>query len=212
MPKFKCVLFDLDGTLIDTTPLIMSSFRHTFRHHFNCEKEDAELVRFLGIPLSKAFGETCPGMEEEMICTYREFNERVHDTYVGVFLSVTDALRELKEKGVLLGVVTSKRRAIALRGMKLFGLDEFMNVFVSCEDTKRHKPEGDPVVKALEILGIEDKSSVLYVGDSPYDILCARNAGVSSAAVDWSFLEREELSKYEPDFFLDSPLDLLKLV
>jgi pyrophosphatase PpaX len=212
MKPFTCVLFDLDGTLIDTTPLIMESFRHTFLYHFDYKISDEELLEFLGIPLRKPFEDRYPGMEEILIKTYKEFNERKHDAYVGIFIGIEKLLSELKEKGVRTGIVTSKRRELALRGMQLFGIDRDMSVFVYMEDTIRHKPEGDPILKALEQLPYVEKESVLYVGDSSYDILCAKNAGVKSAAVAWSYIPRPSLEEYKPDLFLESPLDLRKYI
>lgn len=212
MKPLSCILFDLDGTLIDTTPLIMESFRHTFLYHYNRRMTDEELLEFLGIPLRKPFEDRYPGMEEILIRTYREFNDHKHDAYVGVFIGIHKLLSELKAKGVLTGVVTSKRRELALRGMRLFGLDAFMSVCVYMEDTVRHKPEGDPILKALEKLPYVERESVLYVGDSSYDILCAKNAGVKSAAVAWSYIPRPGLEACKPDFFLETPLELLGYV
>lgn len=209
MDKFDCILFDLDGTLIDTTPLIMASFRHTFLYHFNEEAGEKELLKFLGIPLKKPFEELYPDSVEILMKTYREFNERHHDQYTGVFTGVIRTFEACRAAGVKLGVVTSKRRELALRGMRLFGLDAYLDVFVALEDTVIHKPQGEPVLKALEFLGRTEKRGVLYVGDSPYDILCAQNAGVASAAVGWSYLPHEELQALEPELFLERFEELL---
>lgn len=212
MGKFDCILFDLDGTLIDTTPLIFESFRHTFLYHFNEKKEDSELLAFLGIPLKNAFESTYPDFTEILLKTYKEFNESKHDRYVGIFINIVDMLEKLAAGNILLGVVTSKRRELAMRGMKLFGIDKYMSVFVGMEDTARHKPEGDPIIKALAQMEITDKSRVLYVGDSPYDILSAKNAGVKSAVVGWSYLPQHELTGLNPDICLKEPKDLLKFI
>lgn len=213
MMKFNCILFDLDGTLIDTTPLIFESFRHTFHHHFGRTAKEEELLRYLGIPLKQPFIEMYPDQVDTLIKTYREFNEMYHDRYTGVFIGIKQALEECLKRGARLGVVTSKRRDLAMRGLELFGLDKYMSVFVGMEDTTVHKPEAAPLLKALEICGIEDACKVIYVGDSPYDILCARNAGVKSAAVTgWSYLPLEDLMKAEPDICLQSPEELLLYV
>jgi pyrophosphatase PpaX len=212
MFNFKCILFDLDGTLIDTTPLIMESFKHTFKQHNNEEVPDEEILSFIGLPLRKPFECLCPGREDVMLNTYREYNENRHDCCVGVFIDIINVLEELKERGTLLGVVTSKRQSLAMRGLRLFGLDKYMSVFVALEDTEKHKPGGEPILEALSRLNIKDKSSVLYVGDSSHDILCAKNAGVRSAAVRWSYMPEQELTILEPDLFIRSPKDLLKYV
>lgn len=213
MLKFDCILFDLDGTLIDTTPLIFESFRHTFDRHFGRTVREEELLGYLGIPLKQPFLELYPEQVDTLIKTYREFNEIHHDRHTGVFIGINQVLEECSKKGVKLGVVTSKRRELAMRGMELFGLEKYMGVLVGLEDTAIHKPEAAPLLKALELFGIEDAGRVLYVGDSPYDILCARNAGVKSAAViGWSYLPAEELTGVKPDICLQSPGELLLYV
>lgn len=213
MLKFDCILFDLDGTLIDTTPLIFESFRHTFHHHFGRTMKEEEMLRYLGIPLKQPFIEMYPDQVDTLIKTYREFNDLYHDRYTGVFIGINQVLEECSKKGVRLGVVTSKRRDLAMRGLELFGLEKYMSVFVGMEDTTIHKPEAAPLLKALELCGIEDAGGVLYVGDSPYDILCARNAGVKSAAVTgWSYLPLEDLMLVKPDICLQSPGELLLYV
>lgn len=212
MYKFNCILFDLDGTLIDTTPLILESFKHTFLYHYNVKMKDEDLIKYLGVPLKNPFEELYPDAVDILIKTYREFNELKHDRYTGVFVGVAKMLEKCSRQGVTLGVVTSKRRELATRGLKLFDLFEYMDVLVGMEDTVIHKPKGDPVLKALEILGHNDPDKVLYVGDSTHDILCAKDAGVHSAAVGWSYLSHQELHAVEPDIFLDKPEELLNFI
>ncbi len=213
MNKFNCILFDLDGTLIDTTPLILESFRHTFFHHFKEQVPDDELYGYLGIPLRHPFEAKYPEMTEVLVKTYREYNELKHDGYVSVFIGINEVLEKCRQKGVKLGVVTSKRRELAMRGMELFGLNKYMDVFVGYEDTTIHKPYGEPILKAIRDLELNDKSKVLYVGDSSHDILCAKDAGVRSAAVTgWSYISREELLAASPDFCLETPFELLSYI
>jgi len=213
MNKFDCILFDLDGTLIDTTPLIIESFRHTFFNHFNIVKQDDELYEYLGIPLKKPFEKLYPDKVDILLNTYREYNLLKHDECVSIFLGIPQLLKECRRKGIKLGVVTSKRRDLAGRGMELFGLQSYMDVFIGYEDTTIHKPEGEPVLKAMKELGMADGSKVLYVGDSPYDILCARNAGVKSAAVTgWSYVPRNDLLACTPDYCIQTPVELLSYI
>lgn len=212
MNKFNCILFDLDGTLIDTTPLILESFKHSFLYHYNVSVKDEDLMKYLGVPLKNPFEELYPDTTEILIKTYREFNEMKHDSYTGVFVGIAQMLEKCRKQGVTLGVVTSKRRELATRGLKLFDLFEYMDVLVGMEDTTIHKPKGDPVLKALDILGLKDFDRILYVGDSTHDILCAKDAGVHSAAVGWSYLPHEELHAVKPDIFLNKPTDLLEYI
>ncbi|EMS73050.1 HAD-IA family hydrolase [Ruminiclostridium cellobioparum] len=212
MNNFKYVFFDLDGTLIDTVPLILESFNYTFMHHFGETRPEAETISYIGIPLIKHLGEIYPGKEEELAMTYREYNDRKHDSSIGVFLGICQLIKTLYEKGIVLGVVTSKRRELAVRGLKLFNLMDYFAFVNGSEASQKHKPEGEPLLKAMEAVNALNKEEVLYVGDSPLDILCAKNAGVRSAAVAWTYSPRSDLEKVEPDIFLEEPLELLRYI
>jgi pyrophosphatase PpaX len=211
LSKFNYILFDLDGTLIDTTPLILESFRYTIKEYCGETKCDDDLIKYMGIPLRSSFKDMYPGKEDMLVSAYREFNENKHDYYCGVFIGINPVLDRLVRKGITLGVVTSKRRELALRGIRIFNLEKYISVLVGLEDTEKHKPDAEPILKALELLPPADRNTVLYVGDSPYDILCAKNAGVKSAAVRWSYIPEAELLKSKPDYYLDYPCDLLSL-
>lgn len=212
MNNFKYVFFDLDGTLIDTVPLILESFNYTFMHHFGETRPEAETISYIGIPLIKHLGEIYPGKEEELAKTYRGYNDRKHDSSIGVFLGIYQLIKTLYEKGIVLGVVTSKRRELAVRGLKLFNLMDYFAFVNGSEASQKHKPEGEPLIKAMEAVNALNKEEVLYVGDSPLDILCAKNAGVRSAAVAWTYSPRSDLEKVEPDIFLEEPLELLRYI
>jgi len=212
MNNFKYVFFDLDGTLIDTIPLILESFHYTFMHHFGETRPEEETISYIGMPLIKHLKSIYPGKEEELAKTYRAYNEERHDNGVAIFLGVYELIKILYEKGIVLGVVTSKRRELAMRGLKLFNLCDYFQFVNGSEASQKHKPDGEPLVKAMEAVNAINKADVLYVGDSPLDILCAKNAGVSSAAVAWTYSPRSDLEKVEPDIFIERPLDLLKYI
>jgi pyrophosphatase PpaX len=212
MNNFKYVFFDLDGTLIDTIPLILESFDYTFMHHFGETRPEEETISYIGMPLVNHFRSIYPGKEEELVKTYREHNDRKHDNGIAIFLGIYEVIKSLYEKGVVLGVVTSKRRELAVRGLRLFNLYDYFLFVNGSEASKKHKPDGEPLLKALEAANVKDKEDVLYVGDSPLDILCAKDAGVRSAAVAWTYSPRIELERVEPDIFLEKPIDLLKYI
>lgn len=212
MNNFKYVFFDLDGTLIDTVPLILESFNYTFIHHFGETRPEEETISYIGMPLINHLKSIYPGKEEELAKTYREYNDRKHDNYVAIFLGIYHLIKTLHEKGIVLGVVTSKRRELAVRGLKLFNLMDYFAFVNGSEASQKHKPDGEPLLKAMEIINAQSKEEVLYVGDSPLDILCAKNAGVRSAAVAWTYSPRSDLEKVEPDIFLEEPLDLLRYI
>ena len=99
-----------------------------------------------------------------------------------------------------------------MRGLKLFNLLDYFQFVNGSEASQKHKPDGEPLLKAMEAVNAVNKEEVLYVGDSPLDILCAKNAGVNSAAVAWTYSPRSDLEKVEPDIFIERPLDLLKYI
>lgn len=212
MNKFKYIFFDLDGTLIDTIPLILDSFNYTFLKHFGETRPEEETISYIGMPLIKHLREIYPGREEELANTYREYNHRRHDDCVGIFIGIFELIKNLYEKGIVLGVVTSKKRELAIRGLKLFDLTDYFLFVMGPEGTTRHKPDGEPLIRAMDTAGVLDKEEILYVGDSPLDIMCARNAGVRSAAVAWTYSPRHELENVGPDIFLEKPADLLKYI
>ncbi|HHY92922.1 MAG TPA: HAD hydrolase-like protein, partial [Firmicutes bacterium] len=146
MAAFRCVLFDLDGTLIDTNRLIIESFQYTLRKHLGCEAPETEIVSTFGRPLLEGLAHFSREKAPEMLKTYRAYNEARHDATTTLVPGVRETLTALKEAGLALAVVTSKRRGLALRGLQLFGLDAYMDAIVTPEDTTRHKPEPDPVL------------------------------------------------------------------
>ncbi|PYG89005.1 pyrophosphatase PpaX [Ruminiclostridium sufflavum DSM 19573] len=210
MNKFKYVFFDLDGTLIDTVPLILESFDYTFLHHFGETRPKKETISYIGMPLMDHLKDIYPGKEEELAKTYRDYNERKHDNSIAIFIGIYDLIKALYEKGIVLGVVTSKRQELAIRGLRIFNLMDYFLFVNGSEASEKHKPDGEPLIKAMERAGAKNKEEVLYVGDSPLDILCAKNAGVKSAAVAWTYSPISDLRRVEPDIFIERPVDLLK--
>lgn len=208
--RFKGVLFDLDGTLLDTNDLIIKSFQHTIRTHFQ-QEVDVNIVRsYFGKPLRAALEYLGPGREEEMIHTYRAYNLQHHDELAKIFSGVVETIQALYNAGVALGIVTSKTRVTALRGLKLFDLDKYFAVVVGYEECKNHKPHPEPVQLALAQLGLAP-GQCLMVGDSPFDLISAKSAGVKTAAVRWSELPFEKLQAENPDYILNSMADLLPI-
>jgi pyrophosphatase PpaX len=210
MRSIRSILFDLDGTLIDTNRLVIESFQYTLKVHLGREVSAREIVPTFGRPLLDALRRFSAEKAESMLETYRSYNEARHDAATTLIPGVRETLAILKEAGVTLAVVTSKRRNLAWRGLRLFGLDQYMAVVITPEDTTRHKPDPDPILKALTLLEESPRHS-LMVGDSPFDLACGRNAGVKTAAALWSALPRELLLAEKPDFQLRKITDLLDL-
>jgi pyrophosphatase PpaX len=213
MPAIRSVLFDLDGTLIDSLRLILDSYHHTLAKHGLPSRTDAEWLRGVGTPLTVQLAEWRDqiGTLEAMIATYREYNLAHHDRMVTVYPGVLDAVREIKATGLQTGLVTSKNRQGAVRGLNLVGLEALMDVLVCADEVTNPKPHPEPVEKAVTLLGA-DPATTLYVGDSVHDMHSGRLAGVLTAAALWGPFDRNQLEAAKPNYWLETPSDLTELV
>jgi len=207
-------LFDLDGTIIDSIELILRSYRHTMALHRSNEPmpPDDVWIKGLGTPLWAQFGQITEDKEEieAMVQTYRTYNLTHHDALVKPYEGVVDEIRRLKQHGKKLGLVTSKLRDGAMRGLRVSALDDAFEIVVGCDDVKNFKPHAEPVLKAVEELGVEHAETV-FVGDSRHDMECGRAAGVKTAAVLWGPFDRADLEDLSPDYWLEKPHDLREL-
>lgn len=181
LAEVTCVLFDLDGTLIDSIALITASFRHATRTVLGVTLPDGDLLQDLGMPLRPQMERICPERAEELLVAYRAHNNDNHDRMVREYPGTREALEALADAGVRMGVVTSKLAGIARRGIARFGYEEFIAVLVTADDTVRHKPEPEPLWEAAGRLGVEPRACA-YVGDSPHDVAAARRAGMVAVA------------------------------
>jgi pyrophosphatase PpaX len=213
MPAIRTVLFDLDGTLIDSVRLILDSYHHTLATHGLPPRTDEEWLAGVGTPLAVQFAawEGDPVTLEALIATYREYNLKHHDRMITVYPGVVDVVRSLKSEGIATGLVTSKNRAGAVRGLTLAQLEALMDVLVCADEVENPKPHPEPVQKAVRLLGADPLATV-YVGDSIHDMHSGRAAGVRTAAVLWGPFGRSHLEGAQPDYWLERPDELLTLV
>ena len=183
--EVSAVLFDLDGTLMDTVPLILASHQYTFQKVLGWVPDDDEILATIGEPLLTTFQR------------YSEDWEVMLDEYVGwsvpktashsrLFPGVLSTLQALRARGIQLGVVTARRCDSLRICLEAFDLTDFFQVLICAEDTDRHKPHPAPLLLAMERLGIPQASQLLYVGDTVYDLEAARGAGMPFAVIDWT--------------------------
>jgi pyrophosphatase PpaX len=213
------VLFDLDGTLIDTTELILASCRYTFEQHLGACPPRAALIATFGRSLPEALLEfaAAAGLSdpqaaaEAMLDTYRCHNDEHHDVLIRPFPGVEQLLTVLHAAGLRLGVVTSKREGAARRGLSHYRLDRFFDVAVFHDDTIRHKPDPEPLVVASSKAGLTP-ADVVYVGDSVHDIAAGRAAGMRTIASLWGPFPRADLEAAGPDALAETPPDVLTLL
>ncbi|WP_026575946.1 pyrophosphatase PpaX [Bacillus sp. UNC438CL73TsuS30] len=205
------LLFDLDGTLIDTNELIIATYLHTLEKYYPNKYKREDVLPFMGPTLHEAFSTVDPDRVEEMILEYRTYNLANHDLLVKEFPNVLETIGTLKEKGYKLGVVTTKRHDTSLKGLRLMKLEEYFDVVVAMDHVIKVKPDPEPILKALEQLNSQPEETIM-VGDNFHDILAGKNAGTKTAGVAWTIKGRDYLAKYEPDYMLENMADLLTIL
>jgi pyrophosphatase PpaX len=210
LAEVEAVLFDLDGTLIDTVELIMTSARYATRVVLGEALPDDVLRHNIGIPLKAQMAEYAPDHVPELLAAYRAHNDAVHDELICEYPGTLQALQALREAGYRMGVVTSKSTPVALRGLDFFELRPYFEAIVGYEDTKVHKPQAEPVLECARRMRV-DPEHCLYVGDSPHDIACGNAAGALTAAALWGPFPRRVLEP-GPTFAFDSLGEIVGLL
>lgn len=212
MTKINTVLFDFDGTVMDTNGVIINSWQHTFRTLDGKERSEEEIISTFGEPLAITMEKLLPHIPvEEGIETYRSYHYDNFSDLISVFPGIVELLKQLKEKGYKTGVVTSRMLHTTKQGLDKFDLNQYFDVVVTCDDTTKHKPDPEPVNIALEKLNAKPEEAIM-LGDSMFDILCARNAGVKSVLVGWALpvSEEEKNGPNAADYTIEKAEDLFE--
>jgi pyrophosphatase PpaX len=206
--RFPVVLFDLDGTVVDSGAIILASMRHAAKEVLGVEPPEDELMAAVGGPgLEAQMRALAPDRVEELVLTYRAHNEPLHDE-LACCAGMDDVLVKLKDEGRCLGVVSAKRRETIELAFRTVPLGHLFDVVVGGDETERHKPQPEPLLLAAERLRVDPKSCA-YVGDSPFDVRAAKAAGMFSVAVTWGGIHtRERLEHEEPGAIVDTAEEL----
>lgn len=205
-PRFPTVLFDLDGTVIDSIALILASYRAALSAHAMPEVAEAEMRTWIGIPLETPFQRLAPEGWEPLVASYREHMAASHDEGVRATPGIGALISALEGGGAQVGVVTAKGRELARRGLDLAGL-EGLPLLVAKEDTSAHKPDPAPLRRALELLGAPAQEAV-YVGDAATDLAATRAAGIAGIGVTWGAGTRADLEAQHPLAVIDTAAEL----
>jgi pyrophosphatase PpaX len=208
--RYPNVLFDLDGTLIDSGAIILASFRHATRTVLAREIPDAELAALVGgSNIHDQMRAIDAERVDELVRVYREHNEPLHDD-LEAFEGIELVLAELERQGRRLGIVTAKRRRTVDLAFAVLPLERYFDAVVTSDMTQRHKPDPEPVLTAIELLGATPETTA-FVGDSPFDVRAGKAAGVFTVAVSWGNIHPAERLD-EADVLVESPRELLAVL
>ena len=203
------ILFDLDGTLIDTNELIIDSFNNTFKLMGKPVPQRNEIIYCFGEPLNRTMSKFFDDVDKA-IEIYREFNFKHHDNRISLYENTEKLLKSLKEDNFKLGIVTSKNKVPALRGLEILNIFEYFDVIIAGDDVKKHKPDPEPVVKACEFLGVSPTEAMM-VGDTIYDIMSGREAGSKTCGVLYSFM-KDKLLECDSDYYIENLIEILEIL
>lgn len=208
--RFPVVLFDLDGTVIDSGGIILASMRHATQTVLERQIPDDELMASVGGPgleaQMRSFG---PDRVDELVRVYREHNEPLHEELLA-FHGIAEVLVRLKEQGRRLGIVSAKRHRTVELAFAQVPIGHLFDTIVGGDETERQKPDPQPLLLALERLDAEPAQAA-YVGDSPYDMTAARAAGMYAVGVSWGGIH-DGADLVDADVVVDSAEELLEVL
>jgi pyrophosphatase PpaX len=210
--RFPIVLFDLDGTVVDSGDIILASMRHAAKEVLGVDPPDEQLMAAVGGPgLEAQMHALAPDLVDELVTVYRAHNEPLHDELV-CCSGMEDVLVRLKDEGRRLGIVTAKRRQTVELAFARIPIAHLFETVLGGDETERHKPDPEPLLLALERLGSKPEEAA-YVGDAPFDVQAAKAAGVFAIGVTWGGIHsRERLEAEHPDALVDTTEELLAVL
>lgn len=208
----KGVLFDLDGTLLNTNDLIIKSFRETFKYYYK-EREftHQEIIDCIGPTLEQTAKKYYPENIEELISLYRHHYVLNHDELIEIYPGIIEMIQNLKSLGLKLAIVTSKKRDMTLKAMQHMDILDYFDVIISSDEVTQPKPHQEPIELAIKDLNLS-KEEVLMVGDNSHDIECANNALVKSVAVGWALKGADYLRGFNPTYIINNADELVDII
>lgn len=215
MSKIKAILFDNDGTVVDTEEAILASVCYTLNKVLgSCS--DADVAKFkslIGLPSYDQFKEFTSDEDkiQALIETYRKHNHNVLLEKSKNFEGMPQVLQELQNRGYYLGIVTSKLHDVCLMGLEHLGIDNYFKYIQGPDDWDIHKPKPGALTHACEEIGFTPEET-MYVGDSIYDLQAGNGAGCETCGVLWGVSDRETLASEHPNYIISNPIELLEII
>ncbi len=208
MKTYDSYLFDADGTLFDTVDLICRCFQYIAEKYTGKTLDRGTIINSIGSPLkNQLLTHLGPGFDQERILDdYLHYQLNIMQDSITLFPHVAETLQILKEAGKKLAVVTSRRRFSLEKILQSTATAGYFDVLVTPEDTIRHKPEAEPALKAISLLGAK-KDSTVFIGDAHYDICSGASAGIDTIFVNWSHTGLSSLP-LSPTWVIDSLQEL----
>ena len=212
----KYIIWDFDGTLANTNEIIIASWQASFRNFLGHELPVRDIEATFGETLKDSIPNLIPGAEvSDVVDYYRSFQDAHHEVFnVQLFDGVREVVEEMRKRGCLIGIGTSRTAYSLNNYMRELGIEHLIDEIVTMEDVKNHKPHPETVNALLEKFGAEPGEAIM-IGDTKYDIGCAQNAGVDSVLVGWShYVDEESMSAdgFEPTYRIATPRDLLSII
>jgi pyrophosphatase PpaX len=206
--RYPTVLFDFDGTLVDSGAIILASFKHAARTVLNRDVEEEQIAALVGgSSLYDQMRVLDAARVDELVHAYREHNRPLHDE-LQAFEGVEDLVATLSGEGRKLGIVTAKRRRTVQLAFETIPIEHLFDVVVAGDETERQKPHPEPLLRALAQLQAR-AATAAYVGDSPFDIQAAKAGGLTAIAATWGRIHnRERLEAEEPDHIVETTEEL----
>ena len=206
------VIFDFDGTLADTNKLILNSFNHIYNKYHDRKCDEDYILSTFGEPLELTLRRDFSDYNyEEVVGCYRGYQVDKFDKEVTLYDTVIETIKYLHNKDIKIGIATSRLKSSTLYVLKRFNLEKYFQVVISSDDVVKHKPDKEPLIKAIQGLNSTTENT-LYVGDSKFDMECAINAEVTPVLVGWQKHSNELAEKYNIKHVLNKMWDLTKIL
>ncbi len=205
---YELIIFDIDGTMIDTEKAVKESYSYAMFEELGRPLTEEELSLAYGIPTMQAIERLGAKDSDAVARKYFDSLFRAYRAGVPIFDGIAEVLEEVRKRGIKCGIVTSRNREEVSSDTSLKSLMKYFDHVVCAEDTVKHKPEAEPVLKLAEVSGV-GLPGMLYLGDTLYDYLCAKNAGVEFALALWGARNTDGM---KPDYSLEKPSDLIDII